>query len=172
MPQSHRNQHRPERRAQERQDRDARGCGDRPYSPAAGQQAEIRPHHRGEHEQQIATPSALAPRRSDQGVPREQRDSCEDEPDPGSREEAGLPPGTGPYRVITDLGIYGYSTKTCRMQLQSLHPGVTLDQAHSATGFRLEVAEPVGRTETPTADELRILRDEVDPRRYILGRAQ
>ena len=89
MPQSHRNQHRPERRAQERQDRDARGCGDRPYSPAAGQQAEIRPHHRGEHEQQIATPGALAPRRSDQGVPREQRDSGEDEPDPGKHHRAG-----------------------------------------------------------------------------------
>lgn len=91
---------------------------------------------------------------------------------PGSREQAGLSPGTGPYRVITDLGIYGYSPKTCRMQLQSLHPGVTLDQVREATGFQLEIADPVGRTDEPTAEELRILRDEVDPRKYILGRGQ
>lgn len=91
---------------------------------------------------------------------------------PGAREEAGLPPGTGPYRVITDMGIYGYSSTTCRMQLQSLHPGVSLEQVQAATGFRLEVAETVSRTEEPTVEELRILRNEVDPRRYILGRGQ
>ncbi len=91
---------------------------------------------------------------------------------PGAREEAGLPPGAGPYRVITDLGVYSYSEKTCRMQLHSLHPGVSIDQVQSATGFRMDVADQVDRTAVPTEDELRILRDEVDPRRYILGRAQ
>lgn len=91
---------------------------------------------------------------------------------PGAREEAGLPPGSGPYRVITDMGVYGYSQKTCRMQLQSLHPELTLEQVQAATGFKLEVAETVSRTEEPTVEELRILRNEVDPRRYILGRGQ
>src|SRR5438132_8720166 len=47
---------------------------------------------------------------------------------PGAREAAGLPPGTGPYRVITDLAIMGYHDERKRMQGLSLHPGVTMEQ--------------------------------------------
>src|SRR3954452_24617409 len=47
---------------------------------------------------------------------------------PGAREAAGLPPDTGTYRVITDLAVLEYSSQTKRMELQSLHPGVTLEQ--------------------------------------------
>jgi glutaconate CoA-transferase subunit B len=89
---------------------------------------------------------------------------------PGAREEAGLAKGAGPFRVITDLAIMGYGSETCRMWVLSLHPGVTLDQAQAATGFKLEAADWLDQTAIPTADELRILRDEVDPQRYILGR--
>src|SRR5436305_2272770 len=88
----------------------------------------------------------------------------------GAREAAGLPPGTGPYRVITDLAVLDYHEETRRMQVLSLHPGVGLEQVQAATGFRLEVADPLATTEPPTAEELRILREEVDPHRYILGR--
>src|SRR6202522_2088053 len=42
---------------------------------------------------------------------------------PGAREAAGLPAGTGPYRVITDLAILGYHPDTCRMRVLSLHAG-------------------------------------------------
>src|SRR5579862_4123670 len=45
---------------------------------------------------------------------------------PGAREAAGLPPGTGPYRVITDLAILGYHETTKHMEVLSLHPGITL----------------------------------------------
>src|SRR5919198_1464031 len=89
---------------------------------------------------------------------------------PGAREAAGLPPGTGPYRVITDLAVLGYDEQTKRMKVLSLHPGVTLDQVRAATGFALGVAEPLGVTEPPGAAELRILREEVDPHRYVVGR--
>lgn len=89
---------------------------------------------------------------------------------PGAREAAGLPPGTGPYRVITDLAVLGYHDETKRMQVLSLHPGVTLDRVREATGFALEVREPLDVTEPPTETELRILREEVDPHRYIIGR--
>ncbi len=88
----------------------------------------------------------------------------------GAREAAGLPAGTGPYRVITDLAVMGYHPQTCRMQVLSLHPGVTLDRVRAATGFELALADPLARTEPPAAEELRILRDEVDPLRYVLGR--
>ncbi len=89
---------------------------------------------------------------------------------PGAREAAGLPPGTGPYRVITDLAILGYHETTRRMQLLSLHPGVTLEQVKKATSFELELAEPLAATPPPDEDELRILREEVDPLRYVIGR--
>jgi glutaconate CoA-transferase subunit B len=89
---------------------------------------------------------------------------------PGAREAAGLPPGTGPYRVITDLAVLGYHEQTKRMEILSLHPGVTLDQVQRATSFELGVKEPLATTTPPTEAELQILRDEVDPLRYILGR--
>jgi glutaconate CoA-transferase subunit B len=89
---------------------------------------------------------------------------------PGAREAAGLPAGTGPYRVITDLAILGYHDQTRRMQVLSLHPGVTLEQVQQATSFELAVAEPLAATPPPSAAELHILRDEVDPHRYIIGR--
>jgi len=89
---------------------------------------------------------------------------------PGAREAAGLPPGTGPYRVITDLAILGYHDTTKRMQVLSLHPGVDLEKVRKATSFELEVADSLAVTAPPTEDELRILREEVDPHRYIIGR--
>src|SRR5206468_8686076 len=90
---------------------------------------------------------------------------------PGAREAAGLVPGAGPFRVITDLAVMGYADDTKRMQVRSLHPGVTREQVQTATGFRLEFADALTTTAPPTADDLRILREEVDPHRYILGRA-
>ncbi len=89
---------------------------------------------------------------------------------PGAREAAGLPPGTGPYRVITDLAVLGFHSTTRRMEVLSLHPGISLDQVRQATGFTLEVRDPLAITPPPTDTELRILRDEVDPHRYVLGR--
>ena len=89
---------------------------------------------------------------------------------PGAREAAGLPPGTGPYRVITDLAVLGYHEQTRRMEVLSLHPGVGLDQVRRATGFELGVHEPLEATRPPSEAELTILRHEVDPHRYIIGR--
>lgn len=90
---------------------------------------------------------------------------------PGAREAAGLPPGTGPYRVITDLAVLGYHEETKRMEVLSVHPGITPDQVRGRTGFALTFRDPLETTAAPTAEELRILREEVDPHRYIIGRA-
>ncbi len=89
---------------------------------------------------------------------------------PRAREAAGLPPGTGPYRVITDMAVMGYHAQTKRMEIISLHPGVELAQVRQATGFEIGVREPLTTTAPPAEPELRILREEVDPHRYILGR--
>jgi len=89
---------------------------------------------------------------------------------PGAREAAGLSPGTGPYRVITDLAVLGFNEQTKRMEVLSLHPGVQLRQVRDATGFELGVKESLATTTAPTEQELHILREEVDPHRYIIGR--
>jgi glutaconate CoA-transferase subunit B len=89
---------------------------------------------------------------------------------PGARERAGLPPRTGPYKVITDLAIMGFDPATCRMRIESVHPGVTVEQVQANTGFDIKPAREVEQTQPPTARELHILRDEVDPLRYVIGR--
>jgi glutaconate CoA-transferase subunit B len=89
---------------------------------------------------------------------------------PGAREAAGLPPNTGPYRVITDLAVLGYHEETKRMEVLSLHPGVTLNRVREATGFTLGVQEPLATTAPPNETELAILRQEIDPHRYVIGR--
>ena len=88
----------------------------------------------------------------------------------GAREKAGLPPGTGPYKVITQLAVFGYDEETCRMRVESVHPGCTFEQVQDNTGFELLKAPKVGVTEPPSVDQLRILRQEVDPMKYIIGR--
>lgn len=90
---------------------------------------------------------------------------------PGAREAAGLPAHTGPHRVITDLCVLDFAPESKRMRVRSLHPGKTLEQVRTATGFELEAGDPLGTTVEPNLEQLHILRTEVDPGRYILGRA-
>lgn len=88
----------------------------------------------------------------------------------GAREAAGLPEG-GPYKIITDLCVMGFDEKTKAMMIESLHPGVEVDKVRSETGFELIVPDEIGVTSPPSAEELRLLRDEVDPLRLVIGRA-
>lgn len=89
---------------------------------------------------------------------------------PGGREKHGLPPNTGPYKVITSLAVLGFHPVSLRMQLESLHPGITLEQVQENTGFELLVRDPIEETPAPDVEHLRILREQVDPHRYIIGR--
>jgi glutaconate CoA-transferase subunit B len=90
----------------------------------------------------------------------------------GAREAVGLAPGCGPYRVITDLAILGYHPETCRMEVLSLHPGVSAEQVRVKTGFEILIREDPKVTTPPSEHELRILRNEVDPHRYTIGRVR
>ncbi len=82
---------------------------------------------------------------------------------PGAREAAGLPPGTGPYRVVSSLALMGFDDETKRMKLLAVHPGVTVEQVIQNTGFELLLADHIEETPPPTAEELRLLREEIDP---------
>jgi glutaconate CoA-transferase subunit B len=62
----------------------------------------------------------------------------------------------------------GFDEETCRMKLISYHPGVTPDVVQQFTGFELVVPGDVVETPKPTADELRVLREEVDPNKLFV----
>ena len=88
---------------------------------------------------------------------------------PGARERAGLPAGSGPYRLITQLGVYGFDEQSRRMKLLATHPGVTVDEIQANSGFELIVPDDVGTTEPPPPDARRIMR-EIDPTGMVIGK--
>jgi glutaconate CoA-transferase subunit B len=87
---------------------------------------------------------------------------------PGTREEAGLPPNTGPYRVVTDLCTLGFDENTKRMKLFALNPGITVNDVVNNTGFELIIPDKIEQNDEPSVEELRILREEVDQDRYYI----
>jgi len=79
----------------------------------------------------------------------------------GDREKAGLR-GGGMLAVVTDIGMME-PDETGEMILTALHPGKTAQEAKANTGWDLKVAAHVRTTEMVTENELRILREELDP---------
>lgn len=72
-------------------------------------------------------------------------------------------PGSGPRVVITDLGEYRFDEATGEMTLTSMHAGVTLDDIRDNTGWEVKVADDLKTTPVPTDEELRLIREELDP---------
>ena len=70
--------------------------------------------------------------------------------------------GRGPSVVVTDLAIWHFD-ENGEMRIDSLHPGVTIDDVRNATGWEPKVATALATTPAPTADELRLIREELDP---------
>jgi glutaconate CoA-transferase subunit B len=71
--------------------------------------------------------------------------------------------GAGPSVVVTGLGIYEFDDDSGEMYLTSLHPGVSLDDAREATAWELRVGDHLGETPAPTEQELRVMREQLDP---------
>jgi glutaconate CoA-transferase subunit B len=71
--------------------------------------------------------------------------------------------GQGPSVVVTDLGRYRFDADTGEMVLAAIHPGVTVDDVRAATGWDLKVADDLATTPDPSDEELRLIRDELDP---------
>ncbi|MEK9164439.1 MAG: CoA-transferase [Chloroflexota bacterium] len=69
--------------------------------------------------------------------------------------------GKGPHYLITDLGQFDFAAGVLR--LISIHPGETLERIKAKTGFAVEVAPDCRETEPPSAEEMRLLREEIDP---------
>jgi glutaconate CoA-transferase subunit B len=71
--------------------------------------------------------------------------------------------GSGPTNVVTDLATYGFDEASGEMLLRTLHPGVTLDDVRVNMGWEPRVAEDLAETPAPTDEELRLIREELDP---------
>jgi glutaconate CoA-transferase subunit B len=71
--------------------------------------------------------------------------------------------GSGPTAVVTDLGTYAFDEGTGEMTLMTTHPGVTLEDVRANMGWEPRVADDLAETPPPTDEELRLIREELDP---------
>ena len=63
---------------------------------------------------------------------------------------------------MTDLGIYRFDDSG-EMRLESLHPGATVEQVRETIGWQPRIAPRLGSTPPPSPEELRIIREDLDP---------
>jgi glutaconate CoA-transferase subunit B len=70
--------------------------------------------------------------------------------------------GRGPSVVVTDLAVWHFDDEG-EMRVDSLHPGVTIDQVRETVGWDPKVTPELATTPAPSADELRLIRVELDP---------
>jgi glutaconate CoA-transferase, subunit B len=89
---------------------------------------------------------------------------------PGQREQSGLMRNTGPSLVITNLGVYTFEDR--EMVLKSYHAGagLTLARVKAEIGWDIRVSPNLEETEPPTAEEIKLLREKVDPDHRFTGR--
>ena len=89
---------------------------------------------------------------------------------PEGRKKAGLKSPYPDLTVVTDLAVMSIDKSECKLKVYKLMPGVSLEKVKENTEFKVEAASSVVSVEIPTAEELRILREEVDPEREYLGK--
>jgi glutaconate CoA-transferase subunit B len=71
--------------------------------------------------------------------------------------------GSGPTNVVTDLGTYAFDEATGEMTLDTVHPGVSLEDVRANMGWEPKVTAHLGETPVPSVEELRLIREELDP---------
>lgn len=83
------------------------------------------------------------------------------------RKRLGIP-GGGPSLIITDLGVYGFTEDTNEMILKEVHPRVSLDSVKKTLSWDVKIDDSLQTTEPPTDDELKIIREDLDPDKIYL----
>ncbi len=83
----------------------------------------------------------------------------------GARERSGLPRGTGPWRIVTPWALFDYEDRYLR--LLGVAPFVSVDEVLAEISFKPKMAEKIETLETPTEEELALLRSELDQRGQI-----
>jgi len=85
----------------------------------------------------------------------------------GAREKCGLPPDTGPQVIITNKAVMRFDKATGEAYLATYHPDTSIEEVRENTPWDLKVADDVHETEPPTEEELRVLREVLDPARKL-----
>ena len=88
----------------------------------------------------------------------------------GHNNREGLPGGGATY-VMTNLCIMDFHPETGKMRVHSIHPGVTKEMIRENTGFNIEIPDDVPFTPEPCAQDLRLIREEIDPKKKFLNAA-
>lgn len=85
----------------------------------------------------------------------------------GSDRAATLPEATrrlhSVRRIVTNLAVLDLDGDGGTLRVRSVHPGVTLQRVREATGCALAVASPLEETSAPAAEQLRLIREVLDP---------
>jgi len=68
------------------------------------------------------------------------------------------------HRVVSNLGVFDFGGPDKTMRALSLHPGVEADEVAQNTGFEITGLAEAGKTRQPTDEELRLIREVIDPR--------
>ena len=84
-----------------------------------------------------------------------------------SRVEAGLLP-YGPWKIITEKCIFNFDNEQKKMQIESLHPGVTLEEVLDNMNFKPLIPETLATTPEPTDEQIRVIRQETYPNNELL----
>ena len=84
-----------------------------------------------------------------------------------SREKIGLPSNTGPWRVVTQFGIFGFENEEKKMTLIKMYPGVTINTVQENSSFKIQTIDDVQIESEPTNKELILLRA-LDPYGILL----
>ncbi len=85
---------------------------------------------------------------------------------PNAREMAGLPRGTGPWRVVTSCAVFDYDDNR-QLRLLGVSPFVTVEQVLAEMDLEPAIADKIETLDTPTDEQLVLLRSELDVRGQI-----
>jgi glutaconate CoA-transferase subunit B len=77
--------------------------------------------------------------------------------------------GGGPTVVVTNLGVYHFGHEGT-MRLASMHAGITIEKIRDNTSWELELTDDAVETPPPSNEELRLIREELDPEGAYTGR--
>jgi glutaconate CoA-transferase subunit B len=91
---------------------------------------------------------------------------------PGAREKFGMPPDTGPYRVVTQEAMFDFDEKTRRMRLIAMMPWVSEEEVLSKMDFEPLIAAKIETMQPPADEQLAIIRSQIDPGGLTVSRGE
>jgi glutaconate CoA-transferase subunit B len=91
---------------------------------------------------------------------------------PAARERAGLPPGTGPWRIVTAEAAFGFDDETRQLRLDAIATWTSAEEVLEKMEFRPLMSAELGRLAAPREQELELIRADIDPGGLSTGRGE